>query len=118
MAITDDPLAGWDLEKVYHYAPSATNDIYGSLYFFLRDKFERFAQKVRRFPIRFLVSYVHANDLKAILQSHHLGITEFDRIEVRTFSHNLHFCTDDFNADFQSRGFPLRRTSQTTGVSW
>ena len=75
------PFEGWDYHEYIRFAPKATNDVIGSLFFFLRDTLLRFCKIIKDIDIHFRLFNVDARRLPD-----HLSMEEsqFDRIEVRT----------------------------------
>ncbi|KAH8681939.1 hypothetical protein BX600DRAFT_429841 [Xylariales sp. PMI_506] len=73
------PLEGWNHYEYIRFASRATNDIIGSLFFFLRDMLSRFCNRMKDANIHFTLFNVDAQELPR-----HLNIREsqFDCIEV------------------------------------
>lgn len=72
-----DPLDGWTRAEYMKCAPAAKDDIYGALFFYLRDVLREFCTRVRSFRVSFQLLAVDATVLPA-----HLESLRFDRIEV------------------------------------
>ena len=78
-----DPLEGWPIDQVFHKAPLAKNDVYGSLYFYLQDVLWRFCHQISRLKLSIQLSQVDALRLPSIIEQYKMGQSSFDRIEVR-----------------------------------
>ena len=81
------PFEDWDYNEYIRFAPKATNDVTGSIFFFLRDTLLRFSQRIKDLNIHFRLLNIDARALPD-----HLSMQEsqFDRIEVgRSFLLNL-----------------------------
>jgi len=64
-----DPLNGWPIHEVLETAKPARNDLYGTLYFDLRDIFGRFCDKLSRLKtISFHLIQVNVLQLPATLK--------------------------------------------------
>ena len=74
-----DPLDGWLHADYTPHAPIAKADVYGSLFFFLRDLFLKFCNRVQNTSIMFQLYNMDATDLPAYLPQDEKA---FDRIEV------------------------------------
>lgn len=74
-----DPLDGWLHADYVPYSPAAKADTYGSLFFFLRDHFLKFCNRVQNNSIHFQLYNMDAEELPAYLPQHEKA---FDRIEV------------------------------------
>jgi len=74
------PFEGWDYHEYIRFAPRATNDVMGSLFFFLRHTLLRFCQRIKDLNIHFRLFNIDARELPD-----HFSTEEslFDRIEVR-----------------------------------
>ncbi|KAH8593394.1 hypothetical protein B0O99DRAFT_515819 [Bisporella sp. PMI_857] len=77
-----DPLEGWPVKDVIQNAPSAKNDIYGSLYIYLQDVLVRFCEQVSRMKVCFHLFQVDALQLPYKLKDCGMDKAFFDRIEV------------------------------------
>lgn len=73
------PLGGWEYDEYIKFSPKATNDLLGSLFFFLRDTLLRFCKRVKDLDIDFRLFNVDARELPTYLSSEE---SQFDRIEV------------------------------------
>jgi hypothetical protein len=73
------PLGGWDYDEYIKFSPKATNDLLGSLFFFLRETLSRFCKRVKDLDIDFRLFNVDARELPTYLISEE---SQFDRIEV------------------------------------
>jgi hypothetical protein len=79
MTDSADPLHGWLHADYMPHARIAKADIYGSLFFFLRDLFLKFCNRVQNTSILFQLYNVDARELpEHLLQDGRA----FDRIEV------------------------------------
>ena len=60
--IKDDasPLEGWDYHEYIRFAPKATNNVIGSLFFFLQDALLRFYKRIKDIDIHFRLFNVDA----------------------------------------------------------
>lgn len=77
-----DPLEGWTIKDVVRLAPLAKNDIYGSLFNYLREILLQFCNQVSRLKVHFHLFQVDALDLPGIMRQRGMGRSYFDRIEV------------------------------------
>lgn len=73
------PFQGWDYDEYVRFAPKATNDVVGSLFFFLRDTLLRFCRRIKNIDIHFRLFNVDAQELPDYLSTEE---SQFDRIEV------------------------------------
>ena len=73
------PLGGRDSAEYLQFAPAAKNDLLGSLFYFLRNIFSRFCQRLKDLDIHFRLLSVDARELLL-----HLGEeqSQFDSIEA------------------------------------
>lgn len=74
-----DPLSGWLHADYMPHAPIAKADVYGSLFFFLRDLFLKFCKRIQNTNILFHLYNMDARDLPEYLLQDGKA---FDRIEV------------------------------------
>jgi hypothetical protein len=61
-----DPLQGWPLEEVFSFAESQklpANDIYGNLFFYVRDQLDKFVSKLEKHSISMTLYCEDAQDL-------------------------------------------------------
>ena len=72
-----DPLDGWSYNEYIKCVPAAKNDVYGALFFYLRDMLLVFCKRVRSYKMKFRLLAVNAVTLPAYLED-----IKFDRIEV------------------------------------
>ncbi|KAI0111207.1 hypothetical protein GGR51DRAFT_569241 [Nemania sp. FL0031] len=73
-----DPTAGWSMRALAEFdAGPATNDVYGKLYFYLKDLFASFHRRIRYSPIIFELLHVDARVLPTSLAGR-----RFDRVDV------------------------------------
>jgi hypothetical protein len=75
-----DPLDGWLHADYTPHVPVAKADMYGGLFFFLRDLFLKFCSRVRDTSILFQLYSMDAEELPGYLPQDGKA---FDRIEVR-----------------------------------
>jgi hypothetical protein len=105
------PLEGWDYHEYIKFAPKATNDVMGSLFFFLRDTLLRFCHRIEDLNIHFRLLNVDARELPDHLSTEE---SQFDRIEVGyKFSLDLtskHMMTVDTNIGLKHLRSRIRRT--------
>jgi hypothetical protein len=74
-----DPLDGWLHADYMPYTPIAKADVYGGLFYFLRDIFSKFSNRVRNTSILFQLYSMDAEELPEYLPQDGKA---FDRIEV------------------------------------
>lgn len=79
-----DPLDGWAHSEYINHASKAENDVYGTLFFFLRAQLLEFSKRVRSFNIEFNLFSVDALTLPEAFP-----YERFDRIEVCFPKHRL-----------------------------
>jgi len=72
-----DPLDGWSYNEYIKCVPAAKNDVYGALFFYLRDMLLVFCKRARSYKMTFRLLAVNAVTLPAYLED-----IKFDRIEV------------------------------------
>ncbi|KIW63760.1 hypothetical protein PV04_08738 [Phialophora macrospora] len=72
-----DPLRGWCVADVLQHSPSAKRDLYGSLFFCVRNLLLEFCRRIRRFAVEIQMFQVDALELPNLLRDR-----SFDRIEV------------------------------------
>ncbi|KAH6906714.1 hypothetical protein BKA70DRAFT_1286691 [Coprinopsis sp. MPI-PUGE-AT-0042] len=86
-----DPLQGWNVDEVVQAGKkhgTTSEDLYGCLYFFLTDELQKFARRLQKFSISFLVTALDARVLPEVIRedvysAHGLPSTVlFDRIAV------------------------------------
>ncbi|KAG6818498.1 hypothetical protein H0H93_004552, partial [Arthromyces matolae] len=83
-----NPLYCWDATLTFDYGEKcgvSRNDIYGCLFFYLKNELVTFAKRVREFHINITMTKLDANDLPAIISSSPmLSFSQrcFDRIEL------------------------------------
>ena len=65
-------------------APLAKNDIYGSLFFYLREVLLRFCHQIGRLNVSIELFQVPLLQLPSIIKEYGLGRCSFDRIHVRS----------------------------------
>jgi hypothetical protein len=74
-----DPLSGWLQTDYMPHAPIAKADMYGSLFFYLRDLFPKFCRRLQNTDIEFQMYCMDATELPGYLLPDGRA---FDRIEV------------------------------------
>lgn len=85
-----DPLDGWDLSHILQTSCGpATNDIYGKIFFYLKDLLSSFRRQVMSRGIAFELVNMDVNDLPR-----HLGSRRFARIEVMSKKTCWRFSSD------------------------
>ncbi|KAI0479855.1 hypothetical protein F4859DRAFT_451626 [Xylaria cf. heliscus] len=73
-----DPTAGWPMKSFLEFdAGPATGDVYGRLYFYLKDLFADFHRRIRSSPVTFELLHIDARALPTSLTEE-----RFDRIDV------------------------------------
>lgn len=77
-----DPLDGWDLDDVLTHTKQAKNDLYGGLFFLLRDILIQFCTKLKTLKANFVLLHTNAVDLPDLLETDFHLTHSFDRIEV------------------------------------
>ncbi|KAI1941378.1 hypothetical protein LOZ66_001894 [Ophidiomyces ophidiicola] len=77
MSDSSDPLGGWDLKTVMQNALPAKHDLYGALFFHLRDIILKFCLHLTTLNVHIKLLHVHAAQLPSFLKGEH-----FDRIEI------------------------------------
>ncbi|KAF0559057.1 hypothetical protein F8M41_007025 [Gigaspora margarita] len=82
MADSSDPLSGWDIYKVVQVKHGTANeDLYGKLFFYLREQFEMFIDRLQKLTITF-----DLYDEDALKLCEKLKVKQFDRIYVNNLS--------------------------------
>jgi hypothetical protein len=80
MGSTRDPLRGWAFEEYLKQdCGGADNDIYGKFFYYVRDQFERFIERVHTLNLHFEIAACPVQDLAS-----KIGDVKFDRIFVST----------------------------------
>ncbi|MCJ1477201.1 hypothetical protein MMC13_005872 [Lambiella insularis] len=82
MTDSADPLEGWPLTEIIKAAGFPSNDLYGGLYFHLKDVFTRFCKNLSKRSITFVLTHADAVVLSGALIKSVGGPCLFDRIEV------------------------------------
>lgn len=77
---SSDPLHSWPLNEVLRKAIPAKNDIYGGLYFHVRNMLERFCRRVLDHGAVLHLTMLDSTSLSQLLKSYCRN--SFDRIEV------------------------------------
>ncbi|KND89023.1 hypothetical protein TOPH_06313 [Tolypocladium ophioglossoides CBS 100239] len=80
---TAEPLSEWPME-VLDYDYAAPNDVYGKMFFYLRDLLVRFQRRVAKIPVKLQLTCEPGGNLPEWLPSLRFR-REFDRIEVGPF---------------------------------
>lgn len=70
------------MDEVLQKLPDAKNDIYGALFFYLKDLLTRFCKKIANISISVQLFHLDAVDLPGALRQSGVGEDSFDRIEV------------------------------------
>lgn len=81
MMDSSDPFDGWAIEKVLEEAPLAKNDIYGSLFFYLRKRLLRFCHQLENLNVHFELFLGDVLELPGRLKEYS-SIKSFDRVDV------------------------------------
>ncbi|KAF2470499.1 uncharacterized protein BDR25DRAFT_325695 [Lindgomyces ingoldianus] len=77
-----DPLSGWNYCEYIKHAPIARDDVYGSLFFFLRDLLLQFCRRLQSRDMRIQLLNMDAQGLPIYLKEAGQGKVLFDRIEL------------------------------------
>ncbi|CAG8592488.1 7809_t:CDS:1 [Dentiscutata erythropus] len=86
MADSSDPLSGWDIFNIAQVkCGTAKEDIYGKLFFYLREQFEKFVDRLQKLTINFDLYDEDALELGEKLKGR-----KFDRIHVTNLSDELY----------------------------
>lgn len=85
MADSSDPLDGWTYSEIAAAGP-AKNDLYGSLYVYVKRILLRFCEALSRLQIGFHLTHVDVLQLPGILMQNGVPQNYFDRVEVGIFS--------------------------------
>lgn len=79
MKPASDPLASWPITKVMETIEGkASNDVYGKSFYYVRNQFRMFVERLRTLDIHVEVYCRDAKDLPKKLDG-----VQFDRIDVR-----------------------------------
>lgn len=78
MRVTSDPIEGWPIDEVLKNELSPKNDIYGKLFYYIRDILEKFIIRLKSLKIDIEVHCCEAEKLAPRLTGQ-----QFDRIDVR-----------------------------------
>ena len=89
MADSADPLDGWESTEFMTEAHSAKQDIYGQLYFHVRNTLFQFCQKIATLDLDIRLVQMDAEELSKRL-SHQNNVRTYDRIEVRSSDFERH----------------------------
>ena len=79
-------MSGWSDDDVLEgaeLAQNAKNDVYGSLYYYLRNLLKGFCQRLAKLRLAFILTVENAKDLSKKLKEAGLSDNSFDRVEVR-----------------------------------
>ncbi len=82
-----DPLNSWRFEEIIQHAPCAKDDIYGGLFFYLRNLFLKFCHRMRNSNVEIQLFRADALALPNLLRARGPAKYFFDRIEVRQIMH-------------------------------
>ncbi|RIB02514.1 hypothetical protein C2G38_872121 [Gigaspora rosea] len=86
MADSSDPLSGWDIFNIAKVKyGTAKEDFYGKLFFYLREQFEKFIDRLQKLTINF-----DLYDDDALKLGEKLKGRQFDRIHVTNLSDELY----------------------------
>ncbi|KAK8172863.1 hypothetical protein BKA80DRAFT_319390 [Phyllosticta citrichinensis] len=77
-----DPLDGWLLDDVFRKTPTAKNDLYGGLFFLVRELLLDFCSKIHTLKISFTLLNINVIDLPKTLGIDLTLPRSFDRIEA------------------------------------
>jgi hypothetical protein len=83
MAAFADPVTGWRDREVAEHAPIDKEDVYGSMFFYLRHTLQMFHQRLRKVKLKFHITWEEETKLPTILKSFGLENDLFYRIKVR-----------------------------------
>jgi hypothetical protein len=83
LRVTSDPLEGWPIHEVLKNKLAPKHDVYGKLFYFVRDMLEKFIIRLTSLEIEIEVHGCKAEDL-----ANRLAGQQFDRIHVRDFPHH------------------------------
>ncbi|KAF2644956.1 hypothetical protein P280DRAFT_504434 [Massarina eburnea CBS 473.64] len=98
-----DPLDGWSIGGVNKMSTSATLDMYGKLFSYLRDEFSKFLDRLSKVKIDFQLYHLDVKDLPP-----HLDKEAYNRIEVSNITDRAYVGT----ATTLKLLFPLLQTPQ------
>jgi hypothetical protein len=87
MTDSADPLNGWHYSEYLPHAQAAKEDVYGALFFFVKQLLQRFCDRLRTNDILFRLYNVDASELPKYLTPRDKPENVFDRIEVRFLLH-------------------------------
>ncbi|KAK8232876.1 hypothetical protein HDK77DRAFT_51232 [Phyllosticta capitalensis] len=77
-----DPTDGWTLKDLLQKTPLAKNDVYGGMFFHVRDILENFCSKIKDLKINFVLLHKEASALPKTLAQDFKLTQSFDRIEI------------------------------------
>ncbi|KAJ3503593.1 hypothetical protein NLJ89_g8362 [Agrocybe chaxingu] len=83
---TADPMYGWDVDKVRKTGEDLDllpGDLYGALYFHIKDQLKTFVARSQQLNINITVVSCMSNEFPGMISNGNYGITTFDRIDVR-----------------------------------
>ncbi|KAI0812059.1 hypothetical protein GGR55DRAFT_677657 [Xylaria sp. FL0064] len=89
MSSFSDPLEGWPLAEVRKNELAPKNDIYGKLFYFVRDLVEKFIVRLKSIKIDIEIHVCHAEELKTKLNGR-----QFDRIHASNLADDRWMGTD------------------------
>ena len=84
-----DPLHGWPLQEIIDKAGAVKNDLYGALYFYLKELLRSFCEKISKTQVSFNLAQVDAKELPRTLEQFKVPKRAFDRIEVQLVSPHI-----------------------------
>lgn len=84
-----DPLEGWHIMDILKSAPTAKNDIYGSLHLHIHKTLLQFCTRIKNLDISFTLYHEDATELPPLLGQSGMGKHFFDRIEASYLLNNF-----------------------------
>ncbi|KEY69014.1 hypothetical protein S7711_03317 [Stachybotrys chartarum IBT 7711] len=76
---SEEPLSEWPMELLDNDESPATNDVYGKMFFWLRNLLVKFQKRAREMD---LVVHVYPESIDKLTEFHNEGGITFDRVEV------------------------------------
>ncbi|PBK87152.1 hypothetical protein ARMGADRAFT_939469 [Armillaria gallica] len=79
------PFDGWDFDEMFNAGKAhgtTEEDLFGCLFFYVKDQLVEFSKRLRRFKIQIYVSDEDARQLPKTLNSHSTFPQSFDRVEA------------------------------------
>ncbi|KAK7518256.1 uncharacterized protein IWZ02DRAFT_380899 [Phyllosticta citriasiana] len=77
-----NPLDGWSLDDIFQKTPLAKNDLYGGLFFHIRELLVDFCSKLKTLKMSFTLININVIDLPKALATDPTLARSFDRIEA------------------------------------